>query len=59
MPLLNCEISLILTWSENFVISSTTGRRKSALKDTKFYVPIVTLSTPYDKKLLKQLASGF
>ena len=59
MPLRNCEISLILTWSENFVISSATGKRKSALKYTKLYVPIVTLSTPYDIKLLNSLHPVF
>ena len=28
MPLINCEINLILIWSENFVISSATGGTK-------------------------------
>ena len=28
-------------------------------KDTKLYVPVVTLSTENDKKLLEQLKSGF
>ena len=45
MPLINCDISLILTWSENYVISSASGKTKFAIRDTKFYVPIVTLST--------------
>ena len=29
------------------------------IKDTKLYVPVVTLSTENDKKLLEQLKSGF
>ena len=35
MPLINCEINLILTWSENCVISSATGKAKFAITDTK------------------------
>ena len=59
MPLINCEIYLILTWSENFVISSATGETKFAITDTKLYVPIVTLSTQGNVKLFEQLKSGF
>ena len=29
------------------------------IKDTKLYVPVVTLSAEYDKKLLEQLRTGF
>ena len=43
MALINCEISLIL---------------KFAITDTKFHVPVVTL-TEDNLKLLKQLESGF
>ena len=35
MPLTNCEISIILTWSENYVISSATGGTTFAKTDTK------------------------
>ena len=41
MPLISCEISLILTYSENCVISSAS---KFAITDTKLYVPVVILS---------------
>ena len=51
MPLINCEINLIWTWSENCVISSATGKRKFAI--------IVTLSTQHNAKLLQQLKPGF
>ena len=54
---INCEINLILTWSENCVISSATGATKFAITDKKLYVPIATLSTHI--KLLKQLELGF
>ena len=62
MPLINCEINLISTWSENWsesVISSATGETKFAITDTKFYVPVVTLSTQDNAKLLQQLKLGF
>ena len=45
MPLINCEINLILTWSEDCVISSATGETKLKKTDTKLYVAVVTLST--------------
>ena len=59
MPLINCEINLILTWSEDRVISSATGTTKFEITYTKLYVPVVTLSTQDNAKLLQQLKSGF
>ena len=56
---INCEINLILTWSEDCVISSATEATKFKITDTKLYVPVVTLSTQDDAKLLKQLKLGF
>ena len=53
MPLINCEINLILTWSENGVISSATRITKFKIADTKLYVPVVTLSTQDNAKLLQ------
>ena len=58
MPLINCQINLILTWSENCVISSATGATKFAITDTKLYVFVVTLSTQDNVKPLKQLECG-
>ena len=52
MLLNNCDINFIITWSTDFVISSATGEIKLAITDTKFYVPIVTLSTQDNTKLL-------
>ena len=59
MSLINCEINLILIWSENCVITSKATRDATyvtlKLKDRKLYVPVVTLSTKYDNKLFAQL----
>ena len=35
MSLINYETNLILTWSQNRVTSSTTGKTKFAITDTK------------------------
>ena len=51
--LINCEINLILTWSEKCVISSATGKTKFETTDTKLYVPIVSLSTQDNSKVLE------
>ena len=59
MPLINCEVNLILTWSSNCVITNSTGAGLFAITDTKLYVPVVTLSTKENAKLLQQLKSGF
>ena len=62
MPPINCEINLILSWSENDVISSITTANQAAtftITDTKLYVPVATLSTDHNAKLLQQLKSGF
>ena len=59
MPLINCEVNLVLTWSKDCVITNSTDEGKFAIKETKLYVPVVTLSTKDDEKLLQQLKSGF
>ena len=59
MPLINCEVNLILTWSKDCVITNSTGEGKFAITETKLYVPVVTLSTKDNAKLLQQLKSGF
>ena len=58
MPLINCEINLILTWSEDYVISSVTGATKFKA-DAKLYVPVVTFSTQDNAKLLQHLKLAF
>ena len=62
MPLINCEVNLILTWSSTCVIVSTNIANENArfaITDIKLYVPVVTLSTQENAKLLQQLKSGF
>ena len=72
MPLINCEVSLTLTWSADGVLTSKTTRDAVSgdnpvaginspinatfkIIDTKLHVPVVTLSTQNDNKLLEQL----
>ena len=72
MPLINCEVSLILTWSKTCVLTSKATRNVARvdsinnatgatfkIKDKKLYVPVVTLSAENDNKLLEQLKTGF
>ena len=62
MPLINCEVNLILTWSENCVIIYTKDANQNStyvITETKLYVPVVTLSTQHNTKLLEQLKSVF
>ena len=61
-PLINCEISLQLTGSTKSILAADTAGNqvpKFKITDTKLYVPVVTLSTQNNIKLLKQLESGF
>ena len=76
IPLINCEVELILTWFKNCVLIDKLTREADydapidreidnpentifEIKDTKLYVPVVTLSKENDIKLLEQLKSGF
>ena len=75
IPLINSEIELILTWTKNCVLANMTVRAAGnnndpsaivaptelefQIKDTKLYVPVVTLSKENDIKLLEKLKSGF
>ena len=59
MPLINCEVNLILTWSKDCAITNSTGAGKFTITETKLYVPVVTLSTEDNAKLLQQLKPGF
>ena len=57
--MINCEVNFILTWSSTCVITNSTGAGTFEITDTKLYVPVVTLSTQENTKLLQQLKSGF
>ena len=59
IPLINCEGSLILTWSSTCVISSAAGETKFKITGTKLSIPLVVSSTQDNAKLLQQLKSGF
>ena len=59
MDLINCEVNLTLTWSSTSVITSFTGAGTFKIRDIKLYVPVVTLSTQNNTKLLQQLNSVF
>ena len=59
VPLINCEVNLILTWSSNGVITESNGAGTFAITDTKLYVPVVTLSTQENTKFFQQLKSSF
>ena len=62
MPLFNCEVNLILTWSADCVIIYTNVANQIptfTITETNLYVPVVTLSTQDNAKLLPQLKSGF
>ena len=53
MPLINCEINLILSWSSTCVLFNSTDEGRFKITDTKLYVPVVTLSTKDNAKLLQ------
>ena len=62
MPLINCEIELILDWSTNGGIINTNNANQIptfTITETDLYVPVVTLSTQDNSKLLPQLKNGF
>ena len=74
IPLINCVITLILSWYKECVLIGRAFRgpptaaanrinspasAKFEITDCKLYVPIVTLSAENDNKLLEQLKPGF
>ena len=71
IPLVSCEVELILTWSKNCALADMAVDADAnpavvspiglefQITDTKLYVPVVTLSTKDDNYFLEQLKSGF
>ena len=77
IPLINCEVELILTWFKNCVLMSKATKEVDydanpvvrkidnpenaifQIRDTKLYVPVVTLSKENDTKILEQFKTGF
>ena len=52
MTLINCEVNLEVTWCKDCVITNSTGEGKFQITEAKLYVPLVTLSTQDNIKLL-------
>ena len=51
-----------MKWSRNCIVVAGNANNQNPsfqITDTKLYVPVVTLSTQENIKLLKQLESGF
>ena len=62
MPLVNYEITLQLTSPKTSILAAgSTANQvpKFRISNTKLYLPVVTLSTQENIKLLKQLESDF
>ena len=62
LPLINCEVNLILTWSSTCVLVAAGVQNQNAtfaITDAKLYVSVVTLSTQENTKFFQQLKSGF
>ena len=62
IPLINCEVELILNWSANCVIISTNVANQNptfTITETNLYVPVAILSTQDNAKVLPKLRSGF
>ena len=68
MPLINCKVELKLEWTkystlpvagnENDIINNSANNKISTIKNTKLYVPIVSLSARDNKKLSKLFSKG-
>ena len=62
IPLSNCEVEFILTWSAGLVVIYTDVANQVpafTITEINLYVPVVTLSTQDNAKSLPQLKSGF
>ena len=67
MLLINCKVELKLKWTKYCVLSTAGNDNTNSdpnniiftIKDTKLYVPVVTLSAIYNQKLSILLRRGF
>ena len=59
ITLINCKIELLLKWYERCILSSAGTAANFKITDAKLYVPIITLKTKDNTKLLKLLSEGF
>ena len=58
LPLINCKINLELNWNKDCVMP-TNDEATFKITNTKLYLPIVTLSSKDNAKLVKLLEDGF
>ena len=66
-PLINCKAKLKLKWTNHCVLfangndndDANSNNLISTIKDTKLYIPVVTLSTKNNRKLSKHISKGF
>ena len=70
MPLINFKVEVRLKWTKYYVLSAADNGNDNdndnnsisfifTIKDTKLYVPVVTLSARDNQKLSKLLSKGF
>ena len=70
MPLINCKVELKLNWTKCCVLSAAGNENVIndndnannilfTIKDTKLYVPVVTVSARGNQKLSKRISKGF
>ena len=69
MTLIHCKVELKLRWMKHCVLSVLDNENYNAnvdsnniiftIKDTKLYIPVVTLSVKDNQKLSKLLSKGF
>ena len=67
MPLINCKVELKLKWTKYSVLSAAGADYTNAnckniilfIKDTKWYVPVVTSSVRSHPKLSKRFSKWF
>ena len=67
MPLINCKVELKFKWTKYCVLTASgadnvdvnSNNVTFTIKDTKLYVPVVTLSGKDNQKLPKLLSKGF
>ena len=70
MPLINCKVELKSDWTKYWVLSAGGTKNEIndndnadniifTIKDTKLYVPVVTLSANYQNFLSKDLKDQF
>ena len=66
MPLISCKVELKLKWTNHCVLPAAGNENKinsdnnnERHKDTRLYVPVVTLSARGNQKLKKLISKGF